>query len=141
MAKAFVLLRPLIYALPPETVHNLGLFVLKNGIFPPAPTKKFVSLEVKVFGLNFANPIGLAAGFDKNATAVNALLAQGFGFVEAGTVTPQAQPGNSKPRVFRLKQDAAIINRLGFNNHGLKIFVENFQKRNKARGIAGANIG
>src|SRR5262249_41480623 len=99
------------------------------------------SLRVEALGLIFANPLGLAAGFDKNAVAIDALLALGFGFVEAGTVTPQPQPGNPKPRLFRLTEDQAVINRLGFNNEGLARFTQHFSGRDKTAGIAGANIG
>ena len=141
MVTAFALLRPFLHRLPPETAHNLGLCALVHGVWPSAPAEYFPALEVKAFGLTFANPIGLAAGFDKNAVAINALLRQGFGFVEAGTVTPQPQPGNPKPRVFRLSEECAIINRLGFNNNGLASFIEHFQRHDKTLGIAGANIG
>lgn len=138
---SFTLLRPLIHALPPETIHNLGIWALKNNLLPAAPLPFEPALATQAFGLSFANPIGLAAGFDKNALAVNALLAQGFGFVEAGTVTPKPQPGNPKPRIFRLSEDEAVINRLGFNNGGLAEFVRHFSARNPRLGIAGANIG
>lgn len=131
----------LLHCLPPETVHNLGLHALRAGLLPEAEGAAHPSLRVEALGLHFSNPIGLSAGFDKNACAIDALLAQGFGFVEAGTVTPLPQPGNPRPRIFRLKEDEAVINRLGFNNHGLEAFVRQFRQRNKSRGIAGANIG
>lgn len=137
----FTLMRPFLHRLPPEVAHNLGLWVLRHGLLPSAPAEFFPSLEIQTLGMRFANPIGLAAGFDKNAIAMNALLGQGFGFIEAGTVTPEPQPGNPKPRIFRLREDAAIINRLGFNNNGLQPFVEHFKQRDKSKGIAGANIG
>src|SRR5688572_4943831 len=132
MANGFTIMRPLLHCLPPETVHALGLWTLRHHLLSsfkksrPAP-----ELAVNVFDLDFANPIGLAAGFDKNAAAVNGLLAQGFGFVEAGTVTPKPQSGNAKPRIFRLSEDEAVINRLGFNNDGLVEFVRNFSARDK----------
>jgi dihydroorotate dehydrogenase len=93
-----------------------------------------------VFGLSFPGPVGLAAGFDKKAEAVDALLAAGFGFVEAGTCTPRPQAGNPQPRLFRLREDKAVINRLGFNNPGKDVFVANLRARKRA-GIVGANIG
>lgn len=141
MSAAFTVLRPLIHLLPPETAHNLGLFALRHGMMPGARKNVAASLKAHVWGKAFANPVGLAAGFDKNAVAVNALLKQGFGFVECGTVTPLAQAGNARPRIFRLSEDRAVINRLGFNNRGLGVFVEHFRKRNVALGVAGANLG
>src|SRR5262249_55095565 len=93
-----------------------------------------------VAGLDLPNPIGMAAGFDKNAEAPDALLAAGFGFVECGTVTPRAQPGNDRPRLFRLSEDRAVINRLGFNNEGLELFAARLAARAQ-RGIVGANVG
>ena len=134
-------LMPLVRCLPPETSHNLGLWALKNGLLPRASVLESELLQVKAFGLHFDNPIGLAAGFDKNAVAVNGLFSQGFGFVEAGTVTPLPQPGNPKPRIFRLSEDKAVINRLGFNNQGLDGFLENFKRVDKSKGVVGANIG
>jgi dihydroorotate dehydrogenase len=138
MIDAFTLLRPLLHRLPPETVHALGLRLLPPPFMKLKPAPE---LAVEAFGLAFANPIGLAAGFDKNAVAINRLLMQGFGFVEAGTVTPKPQPGNPKPRIFRLTEDEAVINRLGFNNDGLAEFVRHFERRDRRKGIAGANIG
>ncbi len=131
----------LIRCLPPEAAHNFGLWALRRGLVPSAAPLESDVLKVKTLGLTFANPIGLAAGFDKNAVAVNALFGQGFGFVEAGTVTPLAQSGNSKPRIFRLTHDDAVINRLGFNNHGLGPYLKHFKQIDKNCGIAGANIG
>ena len=141
MSKAFALIRPFLHLLPPETAHNLGLYALQKGLLSPAAQPPVESLHVKAFGLNFVNPVGLAAGFDKNATAINALLGQGFGFVETGTVTPRPQDGNPRPRIFRLSEDRGVINRLGFNNEGLSAYVDHFRRRNKKLGIAGANIG
>lgn len=134
-------LRPLIFCLPPETAHRLAIGALQGRLlFEPRP-KYYSELEMNLWGLRFRNPLGVAAGFDKNGVALDGLLAQGFGFVEAGTVTPQPQPGNPQPRLFRLEQDEAVINRLGFNNQGLGAFVKHFTARDKAKGIAGANIG
>lgn len=127
--------------LPPEVAHQLGIMALENRLLMAQPLLNYSILETNILGLNFKNPIGLAAGFDKNAQAINALLAQGFGFVEAGTTTPLAQPGNPRPRLFRLSEDAAVINRLGFNNTGVTAFVKNFRRHDKDKGVAGANIG
>ncbi|MDE3059853.1 MAG: quinone-dependent dihydroorotate dehydrogenase [Pseudomonadota bacterium] len=139
MAALFPLIRPLIHCLPPETAHSLALLALRRNLLPPAPAFSSPMLEVEAFGLHFPNPVGLAAGFDKNAEAIGPLLAQGFGFVECGTVTPKPQTGNPKPRIFRLPEDGAVINRLGFNNNGLEAFVR--QLRQKQSGTVGANIG
>jgi dihydroorotate dehydrogenase len=136
----YSLLGPLVRLLPAEAAHNAALQALKTGIVPLKTSTHHPMLQSTCFGLTFANPVGLAAGFDKNAEAVDALLAQGFGFVEAGTITPLPQPGNPTPRMFRLSEDEAVINRLGFNNKGVHAFVANLQKR-KRSGITGANIG
>lgn len=133
--------RPFIFMLPPECAHNLGLWALSAGLMPGRSEAPEAMLAQQCFGLDFAAPVGLAAGFDKNAKAVDGLLKQGFGFVECGTVTPKAQPGNPTPRVFRLLEDEALINRLGFNNEGLDVFVRKFSARTKTLGVAGANIG
>ena len=109
----------LLHLLPPEISHTLTIKILKLNFIKKNFTN-YPSLHQHIFGLDFNNPIGLAAGFDKNAEIVKPLLNMGFGFVEAGTVTPQPQSGNSKPRVFRLKEDQAIINHLGFNNYGIE---------------------
>ncbi|MDX1975302.1 MAG: quinone-dependent dihydroorotate dehydrogenase [Rickettsiales bacterium] len=134
------LIRPLIHCLPPEAAHQLALLALHYHLVPAKKAIRSERLSQRLFGLTFANPIGLAAGFDKNAYAVDGLLAQGFGFVETGTVTPLPQVGNPKPRIFRLPDDEAVINRLGFNNQGLTVYVRNFQMRHR-EGIVGANIG
>ncbi|MCE2927060.1 MAG: quinone-dependent dihydroorotate dehydrogenase [Rickettsiales bacterium] len=141
MSSYFSALRPFIHKLDPERAHQLAIAGLSHGLIPSARIHHDSTLETKVLGLHFKNPIGLAAGFDKNAEVVNALLSQGFGFVEAGTVTPRPQSGNPKPRIFRLTEDEAIINRLGFNNLGLDRFVWNLHRRQKIGGIVGANIG
>jgi dihydroorotate dehydrogenase len=115
----FSLMRPLLHMLQPEDVHQLGLWALRLGVMGGSVPKTHPQiLAQNVCGLHFAHPVGLAAGFDKNAMAVNGLLRQGFGFVECGTVTPKAQEGNPKPRIFRVPECAGIINRLGFNNDG-----------------------
>jgi dihydroorotate dehydrogenase len=132
--------RPLLRALDPEDAHALAIKALrfvplaKAAADPP-------ELAVRAFGLNFPNPVGVAAGFDKNALAVDALLRLGFGFVEVGTVTPRAQTGNPRPRVFRLEADGAVINRLGFNNEGAPTVLARLAARARAGGIVGVNIG
>lgn len=141
MTDIFSLARPLLHALPPETAHEISLHALRYGLLPAQKNVINPILCQNIFGLEFKNPVGLAAGFDKNAVAINSLLMQGFGFVEAGTVTPLPQAGNPKPRIFRLPEDKAIINRLGFNNNGLEYFGKHFALRDKKLGIAGANIG
>ena len=134
--------RNVLFKLDPERAHNAALQGLKTlekahlaGFFG-----KQVSAPRKVFGLNFDNAVGLAAGLDKNGEYIDALAAMGFGFIEVGTVTPRAQPGNPKPRMFRLTEHDALINRLGFNNGGLDAFLANVQ-RAKYRGVLGLNIG
>jgi dihydroorotate dehydrogenase len=132
--------RPLLRALDPEDAHALTLRALKL-----APLTRNVRdderLSIRVFGLNYSNPIGIAAGFDKGADVPDALLRLGFGFVEVGTITPRPQPGNPRPRVFRLDADAAVINRLGFNSQGAKAALERLAARAGNGGIVGINIG
>lgn len=125
--------------LPPETAHKVALAVLRMGIIPSSLPVEHPVLITECFGLTFRNPVGMSAGLDNNAVAVDALLAQGFGFVEAGGVTPLPQPGNPRPRIFRLKQEQAVINRMGFPNLGVHAFADNLKKRRK-QGILGANI-
>lgn len=141
------LLRPLLFLFDPETIHQLVSRMLwvahslgLGGLLRRYYTVKHPSLERELFGIRFPNPVGIAAGFDKEATLYNHLASFGFGFVEIGTVTPLGQPGNPKPRLFRLPQDQALINRMGFNNEGLEHFVSNL-KKNKPRIIIGGNIG
>lgn len=131
---------PLLYLLPPESAHGLAISMLKNGLIPTARRTSSSMLKTQAFGLEFPNPIGMAAGFDKNAEVIAPLLRQGFGFVEVGTVTPRPQSGNPKPRLFRLTEDEAIINRLGFNNNGCDYAARMLRKR-PSYGIVGANIG
>ena len=111
------LARPLLNALDPEDAHGLAIKMLKFAPLPPAP-RDDKRLALRVFGLNVPNPVGIAAGFDKNAEVPDALLRLGFGFVEVGTITPMPQPGNPRPRLFRLDADHGVINRLGFNSQG-----------------------
>ncbi|MBZ2169964.1 quinone-dependent dihydroorotate dehydrogenase [Marinobacter sp. F4216] len=137
------LIRSLLFRLPPEQAHNLALGGLdalyRLGLLGPF-SAKVEPLPVRVMGLDFPNPVGLAAGLDKNADHLDALGALGFGFIEVGTVTPLAQPGNPKPRMFRLPEHQAIINRMGFNNDGLEHLVEQVDQRRYA-GILGINVG
>lgn len=135
------LTKPFLFMLSPERAHSLAILALKMGIVGRSGEKYSDALASKLWGLDFPNPVGLAAGFDKNAEVYAQMLNQGFGFVETGTVTPLAQAGNEKPRIFRLTEDDGVINRLGFNNKGLETYIENFKKRNTANGIVGANIG
>ena len=138
----FSILRPFLFNIDPETAHDLAIKSLK---FNPLPSKMFEvedeqMLKIHLLGKNFPNPIGLAAGFDKSAEAYNSLLRLGFGYVEVGTITPLKQFGNPKPRIFRLKDDYALINRLGFNNDGIEI-IKNRIKSDGKKGILGVNIG
>ena len=134
------LTRPLLRALDPEDAHALAVKALR---FVPLPQSAPDSplLGVRAFGLNFPNPVGIAAGFDKNAAAPDALLRLGFGFVEIGTVTPRAQAGNPRPRVFRLDADAGVINRLGFNSEGEAAVLARLAARADEGGIVGVNVG
>ncbi len=119
MPDFYALVRPILRALPPESAHRLTLMALATGLGGLARTPDPPILAQRLWGRDFPNPIGIAAGFDKDARVPDALLGLGFGFVETGTVTPRPQPGNPKPRVFRLDEDGAMINRLGFNSGGL----------------------
>jgi len=133
----------LLFKLPPEKAHALAIFALKHGLVLSSHHRDDHRLAIKLWGLDFSNPVGLAAGFDKNAEVPCAMLAQGFGFVETGTVTPKPQQGNAQPRLFRLTEDHAVINRMGFNNLGLEVYAKNLKRRNSLGkcGIVGANIG
>lgn len=137
----YALLRPALFALDPETAHELTIKALsKAGALAGLGCCKTEGRPVEVMGLKFPNAIGLAAGLDKNGEAIDGLAALGFGFIEIGTVTPRPQPGNPKPRMFRLPEASAIINRMGFNNHGAAALVKNV-KRAQYQGILGINIG
>jgi dihydroorotate dehydrogenase len=141
--RAYALARPILHRLDPEQAHHVTLLALRSGLVRGAPEPDDPVLTTRVFGIDFPNPIGLAAGFDKDAEVLDAMLSFGFGFVEAGTVTPLPQPGNPKPRLFRLDEDRAVINRFGFNSRGLAPFREKLRAR-RARGtsgIVGANVG
>jgi len=136
---------PLIFCLEAEKAHNMAINFLKYA--PKTASlfscnRKYQNLSQNIWGLDFKNPVGMAAGFDKNAEVLEALQNFGFGFVEAGSVTPKAQPGNPIPRIFRLKEDRAIINRLGFNNLGSEVFAKNISNfLPKAKVPIGINIG
>ena len=143
-----LLLRPLFFSFDPEKIHHFTFALIKfsskipgfSAIFRSLYTVNDKRLEKNIFGLTFKNPVGLAAGFDKNAVLYNELANFGFGFIEIGTVTPKAQTGNPKKRLFRLKEDQGIINRMGFNNEGLEAAITQL-KKNKGKLIIGGNIG
>jgi dihydroorotate dehydrogenase len=138
----FGLVRKALFKAPPETAHELALESLKLG-YGLGMTRLAVRRETcprRVMGLDFPNPVGLAAGMDKNGDYIDALGDLGFGFIEVGTVTPRAQPGNPKPRVFRLESARGMINRLGFNNKGVEHLVRNAERR-RFKGVLGINIG
>ncbi len=155
-AAMYPLLRNILFYFPPEAVHHFSMKALKLAC-SIKPIKQIISkqfsfhhrsLEKKLFGLHFKNPVGLGAGFDKNALYLNELEALGFGFVEIGTVTPKPQEGNPKPRLFRLPSDKALINRMGFNNHGVQVIKARLQSWNSKQPsttnhqlIIGGNIG
>lgn len=126
--------------LPPEPAHRAALRALRFG-FGPRHTSEHPNLRTEIAGLSLPNPVGLAAGFDKDAEVPDAMLRAGFGFVECGSVTPRPQAGNPRPRLFRLTEDKGVINRMGFNNHGLDIFEQNLKARAHKPGIVGANLG
>ncbi len=138
----FSVIRPFLFNLDPEVAHDLAIKSLK---FNPLPRKMFEledeeMLNIQLLGQDFSNPIGLAAGFDKSAEVYNSIIKLGFGFVEVGTVTPLKQFGNPKPRIFRLENDGALINRLGFNNDGMELIKSRINSEGK-KGIVGINIG
>lgn len=144
------IIRPLLFKFDPEEVHHFTFSILKNfgfltKLFLPKPIED-KRLEREVFGLKFKNPVGLAAGFDKDAKLFNELSNLGFGFIEIGTLTPKPQPGNDKKRLFRLKEDSAIINRMGFNNGGVDEAIERLKKNSLRQAqtdkiLIGGNIG
>ena len=132
---------PLLRWMDAERAHDAALALLRLGLAGRAVGADEPALAVAVLGRSFPNPIGLAAGFDKNASAVPALMRLGFGFVETGTVTPRAQPGNARPRLFRLEQDRAVINRMGFNNAGLEAYLARLANIPRGTVALGANVG
>ena len=142
------LIRPILFFFDPEKVHHLTFLFLKamhnlglGGLIKDLYQVNIPSLKREVFGITFPNPVGLAAGFDKNALLFDELSNFGFGFIEIGTVTPKPQQGNPKKRLFRLKKDNAIINRMGFNNEGIDAVIKNLQRRKNKNLIVGGNIG
>lgn len=139
----FRLARPLLHAIDPERAHRLTVASLRAGLAGRAMGPSSQALATQVFGLDFANPLGLAAGFDKNGEVADQMLALGFGFVEVGTVTLRPQPGNPRPRLFRLPADRAVVNRMGFNNDGLEAVRRRLERRRAEGrgGIVGANVG
>jgi dihydroorotate dehydrogenase len=142
------LIRPVLFLFPPEFIHHFTFNVLRVAGQVPGLLKVMKSfysvdsksLEKRLFGLTFKNPVGLAAGFDKDAKLIDELATFGFGFIEIGTLTPKPQPGNDKPRLFRLPKDQAVINRMGFNNQGVEVAVGRLKNR-KSSVIVGGNIG
>lgn len=142
------LIRPILFLFPPEFIHHLTFRLLKLVNYLPGVAtvlRRYYSisdkrLERTLFGIRFPNPVGLAAGFDKDARLIDELATLGFGFIEIGTLTPRAQPGNDKPRLFRLPADQALINRMGFNNEGVEAAVTRLKQR-KSPVIVGGNIG
>ncbi len=141
----FKYIKPFFHALDPETAHQVTIQSLKHGLSPHIPSIKDDRLKIKLWNLNFENPVGLSAGFDKNAEVITPILNMGFGFTEVGTVTPEPQDGNPRPRVFRDVKNQAVINRMGFPNKGINVFKQNVRtfKKNKNRptGNVGLNIG
>src|SRR5215471_18514408 len=143
MPSLYPLIRPVLRRLPAEVAHELTLRALELGadrFFPDNAAPDPPILAQRLWGLEFPNPVGLAAGYDKDARVPDAMRRLGFGFVEVGTVTPRPQPGNPKPRLFRLDADRAVINRLGFNSRGLDAVIRRLSARPR-RGIVGVNIG
>ncbi len=134
-------LMPLMRWIDPERAHRLSIAALASGLLNPTSSPDDQRLETSFLGLRLPNPIGLAAGFDKNAVAIEGLSRLGFGFLETGSVTPRPQDGNPRPRLFRLTADRAVINRMGFNNAGLDAYVQNLAKRRSTAGLVGANVG
>jgi len=132
---------PLLRRLDPETAHRLTIQALRLGLGPSQAATPDPALAQTLWGLSFPSPLGLAAGFDKDAEAFPALLQAGFGFVEIGTVTPRPQAGNPRPRLFRLPEDGAVINRMGFNNAGMEAAAARLRERDRDAGIVGINIG
>ncbi len=145
MVDFYALARPLLFTIEPETAHGLTLKAMKAGLMPSCGSISDPALTQKLWGLKFPNPIGIAAGFDKNAEVIGACFKMGFGFVEPGTVTPKPQHGNLKPRIFRDPANDAVINRMGFPNGGMNAFKANLEKflakGQRTAGAIGINIG
>ncbi|WP_062203441.1 quinone-dependent dihydroorotate dehydrogenase [Aureimonas sp. AU12] len=141
MSRLYRFARPLLFQIDAEKAHRLSVEALKRGLVGRRDIPVDARLRVNVAGLSFPNPLGLAAGYDKNGEVPDAALRLGFGFVEVGTVTPLPQEGNARPRVFRLPESFAVVNRLGFNNEGHAEVAERLEKRARKAGIVGVNIG
>lgn len=145
MIDLYPLVGPILRSLDAELAHTLSIKSLGLGFGPVQSEPDDPILRTTVWGLDFANPVGLAAGYDKNAEVIEPMLRMGFGFVEAGSVTPRPQPGNPKPRLFRLPAQGAVLNRMGFNNQGLEVFARRLEDRrgtpSRTPGIVGANLG
>ncbi len=141
MSGFYGLIGPLIRLVDPETAHGLALKTLRCGLVPYQHITPDPILATRLWGMEFPNPVGLAAGFDKDADVPDAMLKQGFGFVEVGSITPRRQSGNPKPRLFRLSKDGAVINRMGFNNKGMEEARERLAARADHGGIVGVNLG
>ncbi len=141
LSLAFSLARPFLFGFAPEQAHELTLRALETGVYPRGAWPDDPRLRTHAFGLTFSNPVGIAAGFDKDARVPDAVLGLGCGFAEAGTLTPKPQAGNPQPRVFRLVSDAAMINRLGFNNGGHDAALRRLASRASRGGIVGVNVG
>lgn len=139
-AKMFPVLKPILFALPPEEAHGLTLRSLECGLYPRSYAQDPACLTVSAFGLTFSNPLAIAAGFDKDARVPDAVIGLGCGFAEVGTTTPQPQAGNPAPRVFRLPDDHGLINRLGFNNQGHQTALRNLARRTSTKPVC-VNIG
>lgn len=139
----YTLAKPLIFKIDPEKAHGMMISAMKMGMVKSCSTVSSPKLEQNLFGLDFKNPVGMSAGFDKNAEIISSTLTLGFGFAEVGTVTPKPQEGNPKPRVFRDPKNNAVINRMGFPNKGLAVFKKNIEAyaKNQTKGIVGINIG
>ncbi|MBS1213141.1 MAG: dihydroorotate dehydrogenase 2, partial [Proteobacteria bacterium] len=139
----YEILRSVLFRLDPETAHTIGLVSMQQmaHLGPLNPLRQSLPAKpVSVMGLSFPNPVGIAAGMDKDGECIDGLGAIGFGFIEVGTVTPKPQPGNPRPRLFRLVQQEALINRMGFNNKGVDALIERLQRR-RFGGVLGVNIG
>ena len=141
MAGFYSIAGPVLRLLDAETAHGLTIRVLRAGLVPGSAGPPDSILGTTALGLSFPSPLGLAAGFDKNAQVTDAMLGLGFGFVEAGTITPEPQAGNPRPRLFRLGRERAVINRLGFNNGGLAAAAARLARRNRSHGVVGVNVG
>lgn len=145
MSTLYKFIKPVLFQIDPETAHTMTLKAMKRGLIPCQKRVSHAALETTLWGLKFPNPVGLSAGFDKNAEAIGPAFKLGFGFVEAGTVTPKPQEGNPRPRVFRDPANNAVINRMGFPNQGADVFKANLEEflaaKERPKGVVGLNIG